>query len=207
MGDEGSVVVTTDASGIDGLGGYCFRREPGDEEHTAWLVSEEWPLDAKDALRRGAATAAKRVRERREAGQASLPVLSMPVAELFGTWAVAAAVDAESRGARPTAVIAVGDCDPAASALNAASSGSAAARELLRDARRLASQWLAVSVPRGANGDADRLSHPRLLGEVAADAEAAGWRTSRARIPQPCWDALRRAMAAGGQEMAERDGA
>eukprot|EP00965_Chrysotila_dentata_P018452 614279-Pleurochrysis_carterae.AAC.1 len=106
MDDVGSAVVTTDASGVDGLGGYCFRREPGDEAHTAWLVSEEWPPDAKDALRRGAATAAERVRERREAGQASLPVLSMPVAELFGTWAVAAAVNAASQSAGLTAVIA-----------------------------------------------------------------------------------------------------
>eukprot|EP00965_Chrysotila_dentata_P174426 5757890-Pleurochrysis_carterae.AAC.1 len=80
-------------------------------------------------------------------------------------------------------------------------------RELLRSARRLTSQWLAVSVPREANGDADRLSHPRLVGAVAAEAEAAGWRTARARIPQRCWEALRRAMHAGGLEAAERDGA
>eukprot|EP00965_Chrysotila_dentata_P084401 2786896-Pleurochrysis_carterae.AAC.1 len=64
-------------------------------------------------------------------------------------------------------------------------------RELLRGARRLTSQWLAVSVPREANGDADRLSHPHLLGAVAADAEAAGWHVARARIPLHCWEALR----------------
>eukprot|EP00965_Chrysotila_dentata_P129719 4288540-Pleurochrysis_carterae.AAC.1 len=75
----------------------------------------------------------------------------MPAAELFGAWAVAAAVGQASRGATPTAVIAVGDCDPAAAALNAASSGAAALRELLRGARGLASQWLAVSVAREAN--------------------------------------------------------
>eukprot|EP00965_Chrysotila_dentata_P110606 3654235-Pleurochrysis_carterae.AAC.1 len=43
--DEGCIVVTTDASGIDGVGGYCFRREPGDTEATAWLVTETWPAD------------------------------------------------------------------------------------------------------------------------------------------------------------------
>eukprot|EP00965_Chrysotila_dentata_P092386 3049192-Pleurochrysis_carterae.AAC.1 len=59
-------------------------------------------------------------------------------------------------------------------------------RELLRGARLLTSQWLAVSVPREANGDADRLSHPHLLGEVAADVEAAGWRAAHARILQRC---------------------
>eukprot|EP00965_Chrysotila_dentata_P123505 4082530-Pleurochrysis_carterae.AAC.1 len=74
----------------------------------------------------------------------------MPAAELFGAWAVAEAVSA-TRVERPAAVIAVGDCDPAASALNAASSGAAAMRELLRCARRLTSQWLAVSIPREAN--------------------------------------------------------
>eukprot|EP00965_Chrysotila_dentata_P192162 6175008-Pleurochrysis_carterae.AAC.1 len=78
-------------------------------------------------------------------------------------------------------------------------------RELLRGARRLTSQWLAVSVSREANGDADRLSHPHLLGTVTADAEGAGWRTARARIPQQCWEALRIANHIGGRETAERD--
>eukprot|EP00965_Chrysotila_dentata_P050882 1687696-Pleurochrysis_carterae.AAC.1 len=53
----------------------------------------------------------------------------MPAAELFGAWAVAEAVGTEARGVRPVAVIAVGDCDPAALALNSASSGAAAMRE------------------------------------------------------------------------------
>eukprot|EP00965_Chrysotila_dentata_P111616 3690416-Pleurochrysis_carterae.AAC.1 len=79
-------------------------------------------------------------------------------------------------------------------------------RELLGQARRLTSQWLAVSVPRDANVDADRLSHPHLLQEVVADAEAAGLRTRRARCTPACWAALSAAMDAGGAEMAERDG-
>eukprot|EP00965_Chrysotila_dentata_P077203 2548956-Pleurochrysis_carterae.AAC.1 len=49
------------------------------------------------------------------------PRLSMPAAELFGMWAVAEAA-ARAEGTRPRAIIAVGDCDPAASAVNAAAS-------------------------------------------------------------------------------------
>eukprot|EP00965_Chrysotila_dentata_P092138 3041915-Pleurochrysis_carterae.AAC.1 len=124
----------------------------------------------------------------------------MPAAELFGSWAVAEAVGEASQGEALTAVIAVGDCDPAAAALNSASSGAAAMRELLRGARTLVSQWLAVSVPREANVDADRLSHPRLLSEVEADVVAAGWRVARARVPQRCWDAVRRATHLAGLE-------
>eukprot|EP00965_Chrysotila_dentata_P109531 3620206-Pleurochrysis_carterae.AAC.2 len=107
MEEEGCITVTTDASGIDGVGGYCFRREPGSDRDTVWLVSEAWPPDARSALRRGAATAAERRRERLGAGQESLPVLSMPAAELFGAWAVAAAVSQASRGPTLAAAIAV----------------------------------------------------------------------------------------------------
>eukprot|EP00965_Chrysotila_dentata_P032314 1077149-Pleurochrysis_carterae.AAC.1 len=69
----------------------------------------------------------------------------------------------------------------------------------------MATQWLAVSVPREANVDADRLSHPHLFGEVDADAAAAGWVPRRARVPAHCWRALRDAMRDGGEEVAERD--
>eukprot|EP00965_Chrysotila_dentata_P007158 232937-Pleurochrysis_carterae.AAC.1 len=127
----------------------------------------------------------------------------MPAGELFGSWAVAEAVGEASQDAALTAVIEVGDCDPAAAALNSASSGAAAMRELLRGARTLVSQWLAVSVPREANVDANRLSHTRLLGEVEADVVAAGWRVARARVPQRCWDAVRRAAHLSGLEAAE----
>eukprot|EP00965_Chrysotila_dentata_P105989 3500078-Pleurochrysis_carterae.AAC.1 len=65
----------------------------------------------------------------------------MPAAELFGCWAVVAAV-AEVRGGPPRAVIAVGDCDPAAAALDAATSPRAQMRRILRGARSLCSQWL-----------------------------------------------------------------
>eukprot|EP00965_Chrysotila_dentata_P088395 2919505-Pleurochrysis_carterae.AAC.5 len=134
----------------------------------------------------GPATAEERRQERWRRDGAALPTLSMPAAELFGTWAVAEAVSV-AQGHRPQAVVAVGDCDPAAAAINAASSGRAQMRE-------------------DANADADRLSYPHLLPKVVADAEAAGLCTRRARCTPACWTALAAAMDAGGIEMEERDG-
>eukprot|EP00965_Chrysotila_dentata_P172491 5691830-Pleurochrysis_carterae.AAC.1 len=66
----------------------------------------------------------------------------MPAAELFGCWAVVAAT-AEACGEAPRAIIAIGDCDPAASAIDAATSPQAQMRRVLRGARGLCAQWLA----------------------------------------------------------------
>eukprot|EP00965_Chrysotila_dentata_P007489 243110-Pleurochrysis_carterae.AAC.1 len=88
-------------------------------------------------------------------------------------WATALAV-AEARGTAPRAIIAVGDCEPAAAAANAATSGVPQMRALVKEMRGLAAQWLAVAVPREANGDADRLSHPAQAAAVRAEARAAG---------------------------------
>eukprot|EP00965_Chrysotila_dentata_P069253 2288467-Pleurochrysis_carterae.AAC.1 len=106
-------------------------------------------------------------------------------------------------GQAPRAVIAVGDCDPAAGALNAATSRVRQMRTLLAGARALTPHWLAVSVARDANVDADRLSHPAQLGAVIAEGEAAGLRPQVAEIPERCWEVLRRAMKQGGGEAAE----
>jgi hypothetical protein len=118
----------------------------------------------------------------------------MPAAELFGAVAVAAAV-AAAHGVAAEAVIAIGDCDPACAALNAASSANPQMRQLL--AAGSGSLWLAVSVPREANVDADRLSHPALLAAVRADAERAGLTVLEAPITAECWAAVRRAAALG----------
>ena len=184
--EPGADTVTSDASGIDGVGGYVFGASaPG----AVWLVSEQWPTDILAALQEAA----------REGGaRQGVPSLSMPAAELFGVVAVAEAV-AAARGTPPSAVTAVGDCDPAMGALNTASSGNAQMRVMLGAARALTSQWLAVSVPREANVDADRLSHPELYGEVAASAEAAGLTVQRARITASSWAMLRRAAALGAR--------
>eukprot|EP00965_Chrysotila_dentata_P166556 5498871-Pleurochrysis_carterae.AAC.2 len=88
----------------------------------------------------------------------------MPAAELFGIWAVAQAA-AAATGQEPTAVLSVGDCQPAAAAINAATSSAEQMRALLSGARGLTKQWLAVAVPQEANVDADRLSHPARLEE------------------------------------------
>eukprot|EP00965_Chrysotila_dentata_P110356 3645918-Pleurochrysis_carterae.AAC.1 len=68
-------------------------------------------------------------------------------------------------------------------------------RRLLQGARALATQWLGVSVPREANGEADRLSHPHMLGEVATEARGVGLEVRTARIPGSCWAGLREAAA------------
>eukprot|EP00965_Chrysotila_dentata_P051913 1723400-Pleurochrysis_carterae.AAC.1 len=53
------------------------------------MVAEWWPSDVAEMLQRGAATRAERAEEVRRAGGGSqLPTVSMPAAELFGTWAV-----------------------------------------------------------------------------------------------------------------------
>ena len=119
----------------------------------------------------------------------------MPAAETFGLWAAAQAY-ADHTGLVPAAVTAVGDCDPAAAAVNAAASGRPQIRQLLRGARALCKQWLGVSIPREFNLDADRLSHPDRLGEVRADALAAGMVTHVVPIPPSCWTVLRAAIAA-----------
>ena len=89
------------------------------------------------------------------------------------------------------AVIAIGDCAPAAAALDAASSGVPQMEALLAAARTATRQWLGVAVPREWNLDADRLSHPSQLPAVLADARDAGLEPIVATIPEECWTALR----------------
>eukprot|EP00965_Chrysotila_dentata_P139102 4600111-Pleurochrysis_carterae.AAC.4 len=48
-------------------------------------------------------------------------------------------------------------------------------------------------MPREANGDADRLSHPDRMPKVAAEAASAGTCVHAARMPANCWEALREA--------------
>ena len=181
----GALTVVSDASGVDGVGGYVFDpAQPG----RAWVISEKWPPEIQRALDR----AAKEDTDESRAADAEAPRLSMPAAELFGQWAVAAAA-AEARGGPPTAVTAVGDCEPAAGALNAAASGNAQMRALLAGARGLCQQWLAVHVPREWNQDADRLSHPAQLESVLISAQAAEVDATHVAIPEHCWEVLRRA--------------
>ena len=183
--DPGTVTVTSDASGHDGFGGYAFLPASPLEP---LVLCEAWPGDVVAAL-----AEAKRRQVERTAGA---PALSMPAAELFTTWALAEAVfDAAELHGSVAAVIAVGDCEPAAAALNAASSPTPQIDRLLAGARALTRQWLGVAIPREWNLDADRLSHPSQLEEVLADARAAGLRPRLVRTPARCWEALRESLS------------
>ena len=187
--EAGGMSCTTDASGHDGVGGYAFLADrPGE----VWVVSEEWPVDVKEALQRAKDTRAQRVRE----GRLGERELSMPAAELYGKVAVAAAV-IRAAGLAISHVIAIGDCDAAEMAVNAGTSGTAQMRVLLAEARVQAGQWLGVKVPRDWNVDADNLSHPTRVERVISSGEAAGLVVHRVRLTDDTeWSVLRRAIAA-----------
>ena len=188
---RGSITTTSDASGIDGVGGYLFA---ADEPGHVWILARRWPADIQAAL-----DAAALPRVERAALPEDTPMLSMPAAELFGMVAMTAAGRQVLRplgGLR--AVTAIGDCAPAAAALNAATSPKAQLRRLLNEARTLSKQWLALAVPREANLDADRLSHPRNLMAVMREAAEAGLRVHEAPFDEETlWGQLRQAAALG----------
>ena len=95
-------------------------------------------------------------------------------------------------------VYAVGDCEPAARALDALhSAGSAHMRSLVTRAQQCDWQWLSVQVPREANVDADRLSHPDLAAEVVAEIVGARLGAQRLRASAESWAATRQAIERG----------
>ena len=180
----GTLTCVTDASGNDGVGGYAFFT---DRPAEVWIASEHWPASVLAALDQAAARAHERTSSR---------LLPMPAAELYGAWAIAGAAMADinaSRG-RVTRVVAVGDCAPAAQVLHEARSGNEIMRATLRGARQLTGEWVAVAIPRTLNLDADRLSHPEHLPEVAAEAERAGLRVHIVRIRSESWTTLEAAI-------------
>ena len=69
-------------------------------------------------------------------------------------------------------------------------------RALLAHARRVTEQWLAVSVPREANLDADRLSHPDMAADVCEEARRAGLTVIRVSMQRADWDDVRAAVRA-----------
>lgn len=124
MLDVGVVTTVTDAGralGGDGVGGFAF---VADVSRTCFLMSVQ---GVKSAINIAAATRSSRGTPHRSDGRA----LSMPAAELFGAFAMAAAV-ADMMGQEPTAVISILDCDPAARALSALFSRSAQLRGVLK---------------------------------------------------------------------------
>ena len=189
--DAGVLTVLTDASlapeaGDDGVGGFAFHADAPD---AIFIFSVAWPPDVRAALLNGGQPVASRT-----VG----PATALPWAETFGSVALAALVHER---VPVVAVVAVGDCDPAAAAINAGSSSSPQVRSLLREARRLTNKWNAVTIPREWHTDADLLSHPSELEEVLArarsqfstvtllDAEGPvmerAWATARAAIALP----------------------
>ena len=177
--EAGTLLVVTDASGVDGVGGYAFSSAAPSE---VWLVSEMWPAREREARLQAELSPALRM--------SGSPRLAMPTAELFGSWAVVEAVVAAS-GRVPAAVLAVGDCQPACHALNRALGGAAQLRRVLRAARARCHSWLGVHVPRELNRDADELTHSHGVAELAAEATAAGWTVHAiAHLPTHSWEVL-----------------
>jgi hypothetical protein len=183
--EAGTLTTITDASGVDGVGGYAFLADlPGD----VFVMSALWPPDVQRAIDRCQARA-----ERSSDRGAKCP---MPAAELFGCAAMAAAV---ATLAPIKAIIAVTDCEPAAKATNAACSTSPVMQAIIRGARATTTQWLGVHVRRELNQDADRLSHPEEADEVIREARAAGLRVTRLADQDVDWAPLRDAIEAAAE--------
>ena len=183
----GNFTDLTDASRAvsdDGVGGFGTLAEL---PHLIFVFSEPWPADVKAALDLMALPRADRPSL---VGRATL---SLPSAEAFGCWALPAAVSSVCR-LPIRSVTAVGDCDPAAAAINKASSSVPQLRAILLHMRKLTTQWLGVSVPRDFNFDADRLSHPSQLSSILAELREARRDAVVVGIPDYVWDALREAM-------------
>ena len=175
----------TDASRAeddDGFGGYAFAPTVPD---VVFLMSSPWPVDVKRAVDAAAAPKA-----RRGAGQVDGPLLSMPAGEVFASLALAEAV-VRHLGQRFHAVIAVGDCSPAARALSCRYSRSPQMRALTGASTRSADRWLGVHVPREWNVDADCLSHPSRAGGVCDTVAASGLLVCRLDPPRELWSLLR----------------
>ena len=184
--DPGVALTVTDASGADGVGGYVFFADaPGE----VWIVCEPWSPHAAAARAAADATGAERL--------ADGPKLSMPAAELFGSWAVTRAA-ARAAGLRVGAVIAVSDCAPAVCALNRAAGGRVPQmRLLIARARAFTTSWLGVHVPRELNEDADTLSHPGGAEAIRSKAESAGLVAHVTHMGGDEWNALERASCMG----------
>ena len=122
----------------------------------------------------------------------------MPAAETFAAVAMAAAVATQTL---VKAVYAIGDCQPAVHVINAATSTNPQMAAAVQRGMRTTRQWLAVHIPRELNLDADRLSHPRQLHAVKADAEAAGMRVVELQPPHHLWSWLSDIIAEGCGDM------
>ena len=176
-----TLTAVTDASGDDGFGGYAFHSSV---PHTAFVMCEEWPSSAVTALRAASSEAEAELRRRSDAS--ALPHLSMPAAELFAQALLPLLV---ARVAQSDVVYALGDCGPAVGVVDALYSRNPQMRATVLLTSAQPCTWVGVKVPREANRDADRLSHPALLDAVLADIPSS-WTVQRVRPTKADWDAL-----------------
>lgn len=207
MSDPGVITVVTDASRAeadDGLGGYAVRF--GAEANTVFVMSHSWPVEVKRALDAATVRRSQRPREDEGGGTARIRRLSMPAAETLAAVALATAVAAQ-RGGETSAVIAIGDCAPAAAALGALYSGAPQLRYLTGIAARVTKRWLGVAVPREINTVADLLSHPSEAQRVIAEFRHRGFEVVRVLIPPELWDAALEAsgLPLGGEDSREEE--
>lgn len=101
-------------------------------------------------------------------------LLSMPTGKVFSAMALEEAVRVHLNRSFD-AIVAVGDCVPAARAMSCRNSRSPQMRRLVGASVRSAPRWLGVHVPREWNLDADALSHPSRFGEVSQRIRLVGW--------------------------------
>lgn len=181
---DGVITVVSDASKAasdDGFGGYAFHPEA---LGVVFVMSCSWPPEVRTAMSWASLKKSDRV-----GVDAPHGAFSMPAGEAFASLALAEAV-AAAVGSEARAVVAVGDCRPAASALSAIYSRSPQLRYLVGVARSVSTSWLGVAIPRELNVDADRLSHPSMALAVIREAEAAGARVVRVTPAPAMWAAL-----------------
>ena len=184
----GTLTITADASGVDGVGGYAFLAGRPD---TVFILSAVWPSDVQDALTAAASPTQARLRD---VGRGD-PFLPMPAAELFAQIEIARQVQ---RIDRVTRVAGVCDCEPAVNVINSIYSPNTFLNSLLEGISPPATQWVAAHVRREFNKDADTLSHPDLAHTIRAAARSAGIEVVDIH---PNFDRLRDAIVAGTAAM------
>ena len=155
------------------------------------MMSAMWSPRSMAALRASASVPEAELR--RKASTNAAEYLSMPAAELFAHVVMVAAV---ARTVTVDRVYAVGDCGPAVAAMDAAYSPNPQIRSLLALASEAAPEWVGVKIPRTANLDADRLSHPAMFPAVQAAARLAGLHVCEVFPSGEDWGALHEAVAA-----------
>jgi hypothetical protein len=185
---SGSLTTVTDASGEDGFGGYAFS---ADHPGVVFMMSALWSPRSMEALRASASVSEADLR--RKGSTSAAEYLSMPAAELFAHVVLVAAV---ARTVTVDRVFAIGDCGPAIAAIDAAYSPNPQIRSLLAQASKAAPEWIGAKIPRTANVDADRLSHPSMFPVVRADAQLADLHVCEVFPSAADWDALHEAVAA-----------